>query len=107
MRNYLFDTDVLISILRGKDLSFKRRLETLRAQKAGLWVSVISLGELYHGAFKSENDEPNELSLLHAPCSMPFAIRMNQRGYSGEIDLGFRQCPAFPTNCRYIRPAEV
>jgi len=63
MRNYLFDTDVLISILRGKDLSFKRKLETLRAQKAGLWVSVISLGELYHGAFKSENP-PKNLALI-------------------------------------------
>ncbi len=60
---YVFDTDILISFLRGRKLDLKRRVEELVRQNTPLFMSIISLGELYLGAFKSDNT-PRNLSLV-------------------------------------------
>lgn len=56
---YIMDTDVFISFLRGKNPELKSKIELLSEQDIPLYMSVISLGELYLGAFKSENPPKN------------------------------------------------
>lgn len=62
---YLLDTDVLIAFLRGKSPELKVKIEDLLNQNIPLYMSIISLGELYLGAFKSENP-PKNLFLVNA-----------------------------------------
>jgi predicted nucleic acid-binding protein len=54
-KGYLLDTDVLIAFLRGKNPELKAKVEGFLTQDIPLYMSMISLGELYLGAFKSEN----------------------------------------------------
>jgi predicted nucleic acid-binding protein len=56
---YLFDTDVFIAFLRGRRPELKQRVEELLHQDIPVFMSLISLGELYLGAFKSENTPKN------------------------------------------------
>jgi predicted nucleic acid-binding protein len=57
---YLLDTDVLIAFLRGKNSELKDKVDALiQHHDIPLFISVISLGELYHGAFKSDNPPKN------------------------------------------------
>ncbi len=58
-RGYLFDTDVFIAFLRGKRPELKQRVEELLQENTPVFMSLISLGELYLGAFKSENTPKN------------------------------------------------
>lgn len=60
---YLFDTDVLIGFLRGKNPKLKQRMNDLLRREIPVYMSIISLGELYLGAFKSDNT-PKNLSLV-------------------------------------------
>jgi len=56
---YLLDTDVLIAFLRGKKPALKQKVTDLIQQDIPVFMSIISLGELYLGAFKSENTPKN------------------------------------------------
>ena len=56
---YLLDTDVLIAFLRGKQPALKVKIEELLRHDVPLFMSMISLGELYLGAFKSDNPPKN------------------------------------------------
>ena len=56
---YLFDTDVLISFLRGKNQKLKDNIEKILQLDIPMFMSIISLGELYVGAFKSDNTSKN------------------------------------------------
>lgn len=58
-KGYLFDTDVLISFLRGKNKSLKLYIQDLMDKEVTICMSIISLGELYLGAFKSDNPPKN------------------------------------------------
>ena len=60
---YLLDTDVLIGYLRGKNAKLKKRMNELLRREIPVYMSIISLGELYLGAFKSDNT-PKNLSLV-------------------------------------------
>jgi tRNA(fMet)-specific endonuclease VapC len=60
---YLLDTDVLIGFLRGKNAKLKQRMNDLLRREIPVYMSIISLGELYLGAFKSDNT-PKNLSLV-------------------------------------------
>jgi tRNA(fMet)-specific endonuclease VapC len=62
---YLLDTDVLIAFLRGKNPELKAKVEEFITQDIPLYMSMISLGELYLGAFKSENP-PKNLFLVNS-----------------------------------------
>jgi len=62
---YLLDTDVLIAFLRGKNPEIKAEIKRFTEQNIPLYMSMISLGELCVGAFKSENPEKN-LFLVNA-----------------------------------------
>jgi len=62
---YLLDTDVLIAFLRGKNTNLKQRMNDLFRQDIPVYMSIISLGELYIGAFKSDNT-PKNLSLVNS-----------------------------------------
>lgn len=62
---YLFDTDVLISFLRGKNSRLKKRMNDLLHRDIPVYMSIISLGELYLGAFKSDNT-PKNMSLVNS-----------------------------------------
>lgn len=55
-RGFLFDTNVLIALLRGEE-DVSRRLADLSPES--LFVSVIALGELYFGARKSGRPTEN------------------------------------------------
>jgi len=61
---YLLDTDVLIAFLRGKTPELKKKIEELLDHEIPLYLSMISLGELYLGAFKAENP-PKSLFLVN------------------------------------------
>lgn len=56
---YLFDTDVFIAFLRGKKPQLKQKVNDCIQQDIPVFMSIISLGELYLGAFKSENTPKN------------------------------------------------
>ena len=56
---HLLDTDVLIAFLRGKNTALKQNVEDLIQQDIPVCMSIISLGELYLGAFKSDNPPKN------------------------------------------------
>lgn len=56
---YVLDTDVLIAFLRGKTPELKAKVENLLDREIPLYLTMISLGELYLGAFKSENPPKN------------------------------------------------
>jgi tRNA(fMet)-specific endonuclease VapC len=56
---YILDTDVLIAFLRGKNPEIKQKVDGLIQQDIPLFMSIISLGELYLGAFKSDNPPKN------------------------------------------------
>ena len=60
---YLLDTDVLISFLRGKNQKLRDKIEEILQLDISMFMSIISLGELYLGAFKSDNT-PKNLSLI-------------------------------------------
>jgi len=62
---YLLDTDVLIGFLRGKNTKLKQRINDLLRHDTPVYMSIISLGELYSGAFKS-NNTPKNLSLVNS-----------------------------------------
>jgi tRNA(fMet)-specific endonuclease VapC len=55
----LLDTDVLITFLRGKNAELKQKVNELLQRDIPLFISIISLGELYLGAFKSDNTPKN------------------------------------------------
>jgi len=61
---YLLDTDVLIAFLRGKNVVLKQQIGAWIQQDIPVYMSIISLGELYLGAFKSQNP-PKNLSLVN------------------------------------------
>lgn len=56
---YLLDTDVLIAFLRGKKPDLKQKINNFIQQDIPVFMSIISLGELYLGAFKSDNPPKN------------------------------------------------
>ena len=56
---YLLDTDVLIAFLRGKKPQLKQKVNDFIQQDIPVYMSILSLGELYLGAFKSENTPKN------------------------------------------------
>ena len=56
---YLLDTDVLIAFLRGKKSDLKQKINDFIQQDIPVFMSIISLGELYLGAFKSDNPPKN------------------------------------------------
>lgn len=58
--NYLLDTNIVIAILRDKPL-----LSPLPSDLARVAISVVVLGELTYGAFKSQRRD-DELAALHA-----------------------------------------
>jgi tRNA(fMet)-specific endonuclease VapC len=62
---YLFDTDVLIAFLRGKNARLKKRMNDLLRRDIPVYMSIISLGELYVGAFKSDNT-PKNIALVNS-----------------------------------------
>lgn len=49
---YLVDTDIVIDYLRGKKNLDKKTIEII---ESGVSLSIISLGELTYGAYKSSN----------------------------------------------------
>ena len=56
---YLLDTDVLIGFLRGRNKALKQEFERVLHKDIPLFMSIITLGELYVGAFKSDNTRKN------------------------------------------------
>ncbi len=56
---YLLDTDVLIAFLQGKNPEIKANIKKFLDQDIPVYMSLISLGELCLGAFKSENPPKN------------------------------------------------
>jgi tRNA(fMet)-specific endonuclease VapC len=62
---YLFDTDVLIAFLRGKNARLKKQMNDLLRRDIPVYMSIISLGELYLGAFKSDNT-PKNMALVNS-----------------------------------------
>ncbi len=62
---YLLDTDVLIAFLRGKKPDLKQKINDFIQQDIPVCMSIISLGELYLGAFKSDNF-PKNLFLVNS-----------------------------------------
>jgi predicted nucleic acid-binding protein len=64
MNGYLLDTDILISFLRGKNEKLKKNIHAILEKQFYIGFSVISLGELYLGVFKSQNP-PKNLSLVN------------------------------------------
>jgi tRNA(fMet)-specific endonuclease VapC len=56
---YLLDTDVLIAFLRGRNPEIKANIKKFLDQDIPVYMSLISLGELSLGAFKSENPPKN------------------------------------------------
>jgi len=62
---YLLDTDVLIAFLRGKNAELRQQMDDLLSRDIPVSMSIISLGELYLGAFKS-NNTPKNLSLVNS-----------------------------------------
>ncbi len=59
MKNYLFDTDVLLSFLRGKNPELLTCVKNILDSEVTVSLSVISLAELYLGTFKSEDPAKN------------------------------------------------
>lgn len=64
MKGYLFDTDIIITFLRGRNADIKYRVRELIKKKIPISMSLIGLGELYLGAFKSLNP-PKNLALVN------------------------------------------
>jgi tRNA(fMet)-specific endonuclease VapC len=74
---YLLDTDVLITFLRGKKSRLKQRMNDLLRRDIPVYMSIISLGELYLGAFKSDNT-PKNLSLVNSLRERLDLIELNE-----------------------------
>lgn len=68
MNGYLLDTDILISFLRGKNEKLKKNIHAILEKRFYIGFSVISLGELYLGVFKSQNPPKNQLSFEKWEC---------------------------------------
>lgn len=73
--NYLLDTDVMVDHLRGKNLI------TLKIFKKGAAISIITLGELLVGAYKSSDPE-NSLKKLKQNLS---GLKLNIENLNEEI----------------------
>ncbi len=58
--SYLVDTSWAVEYLRNNQ-DVHERLRSFR--EAGLYISIISVVELYRGVFRSNNPESNERSL--------------------------------------------
>jgi tRNA(fMet)-specific endonuclease VapC len=56
MSGNLIDTNVIVKIFRG-DNDVEQILDNIESEK--IFISVISVGELYYGAFKSNKVESN------------------------------------------------
>ena len=74
---YLLDTDVLIAFLRGKNTRIKQRMNSLLRRNIPVYMSIISLGELFLGAFKSDNT-PKNLSLVNSLRERLILLELNE-----------------------------
>ncbi|HZQ09407.1 MAG TPA: type II toxin-antitoxin system VapC family toxin [Anaerolineae bacterium] len=54
---YLLDTNICIELIRRQPTSVMKRLTSLRVGDAG--ISSVTVAELYHGVYKSQNPEQN------------------------------------------------
>jgi tRNA(fMet)-specific endonuclease VapC len=90
---YLLDTDVLIAFLRGKNARLKRRMNELLRRDIPVYMSIISLGELYLGAFKSGNT-PKNLSLVNSLKEQLDLLELNDETVLlyGEIEAVLEKC---------------
>ena len=103
MSGYLIDTDTIIDVLRGEDRA-RQILTDLSLRNEVLTVSVITVGELYEGAFYGRNSSSEvarvqnllesftEISDLTQPVVVRVAIvrgslSRNVRNQLGDLDL--------------------
>ncbi len=56
--NYCIDTSIAVDILRGTDLKTSDRFSKI-SKAHGIYISCITVAELYKGAFLSEKQEEN------------------------------------------------
>lgn len=59
---YCLDANIIISALRG-DVELKKRISSIEPE--GIFISSITLCELFRGAYKTSNPE-NTLFLIHS-----------------------------------------
>jgi tRNA(fMet)-specific endonuclease VapC len=90
---YLLDTDILIAFLRGKNARLKKRMNELLRRDIPVYMSIISLGELYLGAFKSDNT-PKNLSLVNSLKEQLALLELNDETVLlyGEIEAVLEKC---------------
>ena len=68
---YMLDTDICVTLIRGKSLSLLDKIESFSAGDLGL--SVITVAELQHGVQKGQHRERNYQSLLEFLSSFEIA----------------------------------
>ena len=71
--NYLLDTNICIALINGKPPAVRVRVEKEIRAGSGLFVSSVSLYELWYGVSKSRDVEPNTKRLaafLAGPISI-------------------------------------
>jgi len=78
MKRVLFDTDVLIDLLRGKPSTFDQVSEIIFGNR--LCCSVITVAEIYAGMFPQEKDPTDQL--LDALEAFPVSISIAQQAGS-------------------------
>ena len=69
MSDFLFDTDVLIDILRGNDATFEQVFNATQNGSADLYCSCITIGEIFAG-MKPHEEKPTQ-KLLDSLIKIP------------------------------------
>lgn len=67
---YMLDTNVCIDVIRKRSRALVERIRAHAVDDIG--ISAITLAELQHGVFKSENPEQNRVALLE--FLVPFTV---------------------------------
>lgn len=67
---YMLDTNVCIDVIRKRSRALVDRIRAHAVDDIG--ISVVTLAELQHGVFKSENPEQNRVALLE--FLVPFTV---------------------------------
>ena len=90
MKGVILDSDILIELLRGRDLTIASRFELLLSGAIPLWYSAVSAAEIEQGARENELEAISALLAFFTCLPADCAIAAE----AGEILKRFRKsCP--------------
>ena len=92
------DTDFLIGYLRA-DLAVRKKIQDLKSRRESLYVTTISVVELYRGAFRSK-DPDNEAAKVKRLIDglLTLTLDHDSARLAGEIDNKIKSNPVEPAD---------